>query len=296
MKNNQIHISNHKIYSTDNIELDSFLFEPAKGSDKIIIHIHGKEGHFMQNRFIIEMGYGYPKSGYSFLTFNNRGHDYIADLVKKSATGFTSIMGGSAYDVFEDCIYDIDGVISFVRSLGYKEIILQGHSLGPHKSCYFIHKKQNKEVSKVILISTSDILYQLNEVPNWEQVSGLAKEMVDQGRGDEIMAVRLWSNCPVSAKTFWNYTRPDSNTYCFNFTRPHIEFRHFENVTIPILTVVAETDFATGIKQDAAMKMLAERTASDDLTTKIIKGVVHNYNGKEGELIDTIVRWLKERE
>lgn len=296
MKNNHIKITNHKIYSTDNIELDSFLFEPKKGTDKIIIHIHGKEGHFMQNNFVIEMGYGYPIHGYSFLTFNNRGHDYIADLIKKSATGFTSVMGGSAYDIFEDCIYDIDGVVNYVKDLGYNQIILQGHSLGPHKSCYYIHKKQSSMVAKVILISTSDILFQLNEVPNWEQVSGQAKQMIEEGRGKELMAVRLWSNCPVSADTFWNYTRPDSNTYCFNFTRPQIEFRHFENVTIPILTIVAETDFAAGIKQEVAMRMLHERTSSKDLTTHVIRGVVHSYRGKEGELISKVIKWLKERE
>ncbi len=293
MKNNQVKISTHKIYSTDGLELDSFLFEPLSGTDRIIIHIHGKEGHFIQNRFILEMGHSYPQEGYSFLTFNNRGHDYIADLIKKTAQGYTSVMGGSAYDIIEECVFDIDGVINYVKGLGYKDITLQGHSLGPHKICYYIDTKKNHDIRRVILISTSDILYQLNtEVAHWEQVSVLAKQMIDEGRGKEIMAIRLWSNCPVSAQTFWNYTRPDSNTYCFNYTQPHIEFRHFENLSLPILTVVAEVDFGTGIPQEIAMKMLKERTESEDLQTRIIKSH-HCFAGKTDELISTISAWLK---
>ncbi|MCL4338307.1 DUF1749 domain-containing protein [Patescibacteria group bacterium] len=296
MKNNKVKISTHKIFSTDGIELDSLLFEPVAPTDRIIIHIHGKEGHFVQNRFVLDMGYTYPLSGYSFLTFNNRGHDYIADLIKKTAQGYTSILGGSAYDIIEHCIFDIDGVINYIKELGYKEIILQGHSLGPHKICYYLDTTKNHDISKVVLISTSDILYHLNtEVDHWEQVSVLAKQMIDEGKGKEIMAIRLWSNCPVSADTFWNYTRPDSNTHCFNFTQPHVEFRHFENITLPILTVVAETDFGTGVKQDKAMKMLQERTSSDDFSSKIIN-THHNFTGKTDELITKITDWLRERE
>ncbi|KKR34020.1 MAG: hypothetical protein UT63_C0008G0019 [Candidatus Gottesmanbacteria bacterium GW2011_GWC2_39_8] len=297
MKDRNINITTHKIYSTDNIELDSFLFEPKNGTDKIVIHIHGKEGHFVQNKFVLEMGYSYPKTGYSFLTFNNRGHDYIADLIKKTATGFTSVLGGSAYDIIEDCVHDINGVLNYVKDLGYKEIILQGHSLGPHKISYYLDTKPNPDISKVILISTSDILFHLNsEVPHWEEVSGLAKKMIYEGRGKEIMAIRLWSNCPVSAETFWNYTRPDSNTYCFNYTQPHIPFRHFENISLPIFTVVAETDFAMGIPQEKAMKMLKERSSSEDIETYIVKGTSHNFAGKIDELTGTITDWLKKHE
>lgn len=49
-------ISLHKAYSTDGIELDSILYSPTSPTKKIIIHVHGKEGHFIQNHFVTSMG------------------------------------------------------------------------------------------------------------------------------------------------------------------------------------------------------------------------------------------------
>lgn len=79
----QVNISLHKAYSTDGVELDSILFSPKKKTNQIIIHVHGKEGNFVQNHFVSILGNKYAENGYAFLTFNNRGHDYMADLLKK---------------------------------------------------------------------------------------------------------------------------------------------------------------------------------------------------------------------
>lgn len=290
----QVNISIHKIYADDGLELDSILFEPKKRNDKIIIHLHGKEGHFLQNHFVTVMGYTYPLRGYSFLTFNNRGHDYIADMLKKASHGFEWTTRGPAYEIIEEAVYDINGVIDYVKNLGYKEIILQGHSLGPHKMAYYLANKPKHEIKKIIFATTADIRYQLNSsVPNWEEYSGVAKQMVKDGKGDVLMPVRLWSNAPVSAKTFWHYTNSQSNTWVFNFTTPEIEFKNLNKIHQSVLTVVPDTDVATGVPQEKAMKILKQKIASKDFTSVIIKDAVHNFASKEKELVDVITSWLK---
>ena len=60
-----IRTSLHKIYSIDGIELDCVLFEPMKPTKRVIIHVHGKEGHFIQNHFVSTMGNTYPLQGFS---------------------------------------------------------------------------------------------------------------------------------------------------------------------------------------------------------------------------------------
>ncbi|OGK24086.1 hypothetical protein A3C25_05235 [Candidatus Roizmanbacteria bacterium RIFCSPHIGHO2_02_FULL_38_11] len=288
-----VNISIHKIYSEDALELDALLFEAEKSSAKIIIHLHGKEGHFIQNHFVTVMGYTYPLHGYSFLTFNNRGHDYISDMLKKASHGFEWVTRGSAYEIIEEAIYDINGVIDYVKNLGYKEIILQGHSLGPHKICYYLGNNPKHEIKKIILITTADILYQLNSsVKNWKEYSGVAKEMISEGKGDRLMPIKLWSNAPVSARTFWHYTNSQSNAWVFNFTNPSLEFKNLDKVTLPTLAVVPETDVATGVPQEKAMKLLKQKIASKDFTSVIIQNAVHNFASKEKELVNEIVSWL----
>lgn len=294
MKNHSdIHISLHKPYSTDGIELDSILFEPLEKTNKIIIHVHGKEGHFIQNHFISVMGQEYPQHGYAFLTFNNRGHDYMADLIKKSATGFSWEQGGSAFDILEDSALDIQGVVNYVKDLGFTEIILQGHSLGPHKICYYIVHTPKHPISRLILLTTADVLYQFDSsVAEWEKYSLLAKRMIDEGQGREFMPIKLWSNCPVSAATFWNYTNPQSNCFVFNGTHPDREYRNFNQITLPMLVINPENDNATGIKQEKAIALLRQKSVSKKIETHIVKNAVHNFLSKEDELVRTVVAWL----
>ncbi len=289
-----IKISLHKPYSEDGIELDSILFEPIQPTEKIIINIHGKEGHFIQNHFITRMGNTYPLHDYAFLTFNNRGHDYMADLLRKTSAGYTWEQGGSVYDILENAKQDIQGIINYVVDLGFKEIILQGHSLGPHKICYYISQTPNHIVSKLILLTTADVRYQFDTfVPEWEKWTFVAKKMIDEGKGKELMPIRLWSNCPVSAVTFWNYTNPDTNCFVFNGTHPEIEYKNFNKITLPMLVINPENDVATGITQEKAIELIHKNSASRALETHIITDAVHNFLGKEDELVKKIVRWLK---
>ncbi len=287
-------MSLHKAYSTDGIELDSILFEPTKPTKRIVIHVHGKEGHFIQNHFITMMGNTYPLYGYAFLTFNNRGHDYMADLIKKTSTGFIWQQGGSMFDILEDSVLDIQGIIDYVRNLGFNEIILQGHSLGPHKICYYLVNTPNHGVSKIILLTTADVHYQFDSsVPDWPKYSLVAKRMIDEGKGRDLMPIRLWSNCPISAASFWNYTNPNSNVFIFNGTHPEKEYKNFNKITLPILVVNPENDVAMGIEQKKAIQLLKERTISKHFEAKIIDNAVHNFLSKEEELVETIIQWLK---
>lgn len=283
----------HKPYSTDGIELDSILFEPKEPTKKIIIHIHGKEGHFIQNHFITHMGNTYPHYGYAFFTFNNRGHDYVADLIKKSSTGFSWQQGGSKFDVIEEFNFDIKGIINYVLDLGYKEIILQGHSLGPHKISYYLSTNNAPDIKKVIFLSTSDIHFMFQTtVPDWQAWSKKAKALVENGKGRESMPITLWSNCPVSANTFWDYTKPNSNFFVFNASLPKEEWKNFNKITLPILAINPSNDFSLGISAEKMNKLLKEKTASDFLETAIVNDAVHNFSGKEDELLSIITSWL----
>ncbi|KKP86432.1 MAG: hypothetical protein UR89_C0023G0009 [Candidatus Roizmanbacteria bacterium GW2011_GWA2_35_8] len=129
--------------------------------------------------------------------------------------------------------------------------------------CYYIVNNPKHKVSKIILLTTADVRYQFDSmVPEWEKYSLTAKRLVDEGKGRELMPVKLWSNCPISAASFWNYTNPNNNSFVFNGTHPENDYKNFNKVTLPILVVNPDNDVATGIKQEKAIQLLKERTAS----------------------------------
>lgn len=287
-------ISLHKIYSEDALELDAVLFEPEQRTDTVIIHVHGKEGHFIQNHFIGVMGEEYPKAGFALLTFNNRGHDYMADMLKRSASGFEWVKKGTAFDKIEEFGKDLNGVIEYLAARGYEKFILQGHSIGPHKICYYLANKPKYGIQKAILLSPSDVNFTIQTyVPDWQVHAKEAEQMVNSHQEDVLMNVNLWNDAPVSAGTFWNYTRPDSNIWIFNYALPDKKLPFFSDLTLSILAFFPENEFSIGVPPEKALEILKQHTASKSFATHLIQGTVHNYMGKEKELVGKILDWLK---
>jgi len=47
-----------------------------------LVHVHGWDGNFYENRFIDHAAEVCARQGIGFVTGNNRGHDYIADILR----------------------------------------------------------------------------------------------------------------------------------------------------------------------------------------------------------------------
>ena len=50
-----------RINSIDRIEMPGILYTPKKVSDKIVIHVHGLNGNFYENRFIDVLAESYTE-------------------------------------------------------------------------------------------------------------------------------------------------------------------------------------------------------------------------------------------
>ncbi|MBM3283943.1 hypothetical protein FJY90_06925 [Candidatus Gottesmanbacteria bacterium] len=285
-----------KTQTEDGLELDAILFEPSKRSDVIVIHFHGKEGDFLQNHFIQNMADEYPKNNYAFMTASHRGKSYIADFLRKSATGYEYTQLGSAYDIFENCLYDIDAWLKLALRLGYKTVFLQQHST-PHKILWYVYKKHPESVKGLILISPADIGYSFEAyVPNHEKNLILANKLVKSGKAKQLMPVNLWSNCPVSAGVYLNWGSPNSNFQILNYHHPERGFGYYRKITLPMLAVIAEFDFSVGDPPEICMQLLEKNTSSYDFQSAVIKHAHHSYLGYEDKLTKTITDWLKTRE
>lgn len=286
-------ISLHKIYAEDALELDAVLFAPEQKTDTLIIHVHGKEGHFLQNHFIGIMGRMYTEAGYAFLTFNNRGHDYMADMLRKSGGGFEWVKKGTVFDMIEEFPLDLNGVVAYVKELGYTKIILQGHSVAPHKIVYYLTHEPKHAIEKIILLSPADVPYLVRTyIPDWQTQAETARKMVEGGEEKKLMSASLWNDAPASAKTFWGYTRPDSDYWIFNYADNGV-FKSVDQITVPTLAIFPENDFSIGVNPAAALAMLGEQMKNTQYASAVIPQTVHNYMGKEEELCRVILEWVK---
>lgn len=283
-----------KAQTEDGYELDALLFQPKVKTDSVVLHFHGKEGDFLQNHFIQSMATNYPDNNIAFMTASHRGKSYMADIFRKSASGFEYTQMGSAFDIFEDCVYDIDIWVRTLQKQGFSRIYLQQHST-PQKIVWYQYQKKPTVIKGLVLISPSDIAFSFDEyVPNFKSNLFLAKKLIAEGKGKQLMPVNLWSNCPVSAGTFYNWGNPESNFQLFNYSHPENGFKYFENLTLPILAIFPESDFSVGKSTSECLQLLKQHTKSIRFSGHIIAGANHSYMGFEEKLSNLVINWVKQ--
>ena len=227
--------------SNDGIEMVGLLHTPRVSTNKVIIHIHGLNGNFYENGFLDSLAETYTKKGYAFLTFNNRGKDYISDFKK----GDDSVVIGGSLERFKDCIYDIDGAVKFVEEKGYNEIIIQGHSYGCNKVLYYYDKKKNNNIKKLILLAPCDTMAEVMECygDEYDDIKQIATDLVCSGKEDELMRCDFMTNGKIAASTFYNDFLPGGLDDFIRY-RDGIngKSRLLNKIDIPVLTIFGDVD------------------------------------------------------
>lgn len=281
-----------KFNSIDGITLDGILRKQQGNTDKILIQIHGMTSNCFKNRdFIIANKIQSLK--FDALTFNNRGSEIIKYCKKSNGE---KILQGTAYEDVEDSYYDILGAIEYAVNLGYKNIYLQGHSLGCTKIIYTYNKMQ-KELNKnldyiraIILLSLVDIPDMLHTFTPKEYID-LANLKEKENKLDELMP-RESSIHWFSVKTYLRYIKYYENINFAQYGNENYQYDVLNNINIPLFMRWGNNKEL--IKQDAKqlIETLKNKIKNNKFDINYIDGANHSYHGFEDKLADDIYTFL----
>jgi len=275
--------------------------------------VHGWDGNFYENRFIDHAAQVCSRMGIGFVSGNNRGHDYISDILrsrrnqksetrnqkpelrKRQAERLDYVQIGGMYEKLTDCVPDIKAWVSLAVGRGAKHVILQGHSHGAIKVVHYLVTTRDPRVSGLILLSPSDDMgiarKQLGDRFQW--VLALARELVRAGRGRQLLPERD-SQYPVSAATFFDCHNKGSITGIFNMSRTdRQQFPELASISVPALMAVGTADEAfVGAPQKYVADVEAHLVNCPSFTGAVIEGAPHNYLGREAQLARGLEKWL----
>ena len=300
MRENRLQGKSVRVFTDDGLELNGLFCLPTKAriNRMAILHIHGFNGNFYQEKFVDHIADRLTETGHAFLTVNMRGHDYISYSIRKTDSGLTLLRIGGALDVLEECIHDIKAWIDFLEAHGYQRVILEGESLGTVKVAIYQHQTQDKRVQGVILISP------LNHVglqkcalkDKYDESINVARRMVETGKADEFMPMTycpLWQ-FPISAKTYVSAFDPNRKNGIFNFNDPNAQFKELSTIKCPILVTYGTVEEAVvDNRVEEALSIVKEKAVSAKRCgTALIQGAPHNYLDHEKELSTLIRNWV----
>ena len=193
--------------ATDGIVLDGIINKCENNTDKILIQIHGMTSNCFKKREKV-IANKISRLNIDTLCFNNRGSEIIKYCKKETGE---KIIQGTAYENIEDSYFDILGAIRYVVELGYKNIYLQGHSLGSTKIVYVYNRllEENNQylryIKSIILLSLVDIPDMLKTFTPKEFID-LANNMEMENKLEELMPFEC-SIHPFSVRTYLKYIK-----------------------------------------------------------------------------------------
>lgn len=271
------------------------LFEPDEKTDTIVIHHHGMEGNFYENTFIPFMAEAYTSAGIAFMTYNNRGHDYICDLKMDTPDGVKSIKGGTAFEKISDNAMDIEGAVKYCESRGYTKIILQGHSSGANKIVYAIAEKKINVYATILFSPCDDFGLYASETSSEEirKYRELAQRMIAEGKEEEFMPRGAYMGTLISARTYLECSEEGSAIDVFPYRDEKNPFAYFSKVETPIFVSFGTNgDYLLQEFSYAEELLNSKKAEAAEISFNLIDGAAHNYRNYEQELSDKIVDWI----
>ena len=118
----------------------------------------------------------------------------------------TSVRLGTAYEKIEDCVIDFACGIEKARELGYKRIILSGHSLGCNKSIYYYSQKK-PDIEGIIMASMPDMFAYEDSMGEGyrERLLKEARNNISEGNPGKLVEIEGVSWVPMSSETYVNW-------------------------------------------------------------------------------------------
>lgn len=270
-----------QVQTQDNVADAGALFAPPKNIAKsvAVIWIHGATVNFYSPTYLA-ISRELAKRGFTVITGNTRMHDLGND---EARPGGKRIRGGTYWGIPSEQVRDIAAWIDFAEGLGFKQVVLVGHSAGANAVREYQAQAQDPRVAGLILAS-GDVRPD-TRVPPAEWVSK-AKQDIADGRPEELVQGPFLSaatfldiiNRPPGFKDFFGELGPDAGV-----TR----------IQCPLLILLG-TDGDVGNEKDleqvqSSIKRLPVHPNHVDTT--LIQGADHMYSGHEGSVAEIIANW-----
>ncbi|MFQ8625813.1 MAG: DUF1749 domain-containing protein [Candidatus Gastranaerophilaceae bacterium] len=112
---------------------------------------------------------------------------------------------GVVFDDFSIIYEDVEAYVKYSRELGFKNIILAGHSLGSNKIINYLGNTNENLVDYFIVSSPVDLTHWWKVMPNMDLCLETAKKFVDEGKGKDILPFLFGGFSPMCAETVLSF-------------------------------------------------------------------------------------------
>ena len=289
-----------KVYfnSIDNLNLIGLLHTPKKKTETVLISVHGITSNCLKRRDDV-LAQKCTDLGIAYFCFNNRGHEIICNYGRIEDNDM-HFYGSGAENIY-DSYFDIKGAMLEMQKRGYKNIILQGHSMGCTKVVYTYNEFLNNNettmldaITGIVLLSMVDIPTALKQVlgKDYKKIISYFELLKKRGKGDKLVVLDA-STPPVRPNTILQYAEDNKKIDFAKFGDNRTTFRELNNIKVPLFMRWGNINELIFQNADELVQNLNAKIKNKNKDISYIAGANHNYTGKEEELGEQITDFIK---
>lgn len=255
--------------------------------DTCIVCIHGMGGNIIENNYSHIFGKIFTENNIGFIFGHNRGYSHMNNI--ETVNGEYRRIG-TTFEIFEECEYDIDLWVNKAIELGYKKVVLLGHSLGCNKCIYYLSKNKNKNIEGLILASPPDMLGLTKyQVPNFNELFKEAEDNIKNGNNKKLLSAMVDDLNYKSSESYINWFTEGSNCDNIPILRNPEKFDQLSTIDVKIFAFSGEKENVVYKRFD----LLKEKALScKDFQYTIIKDSDHIYKNVEENVANIILEWM----
>ena len=284
--------------ATDGIKLDGLLYTSKNKTEDIILSIHGMATNCMKKRETI-MAKLANENNIDYFCFNNRGSELVKYTRRYTEGKREKTLGGTSFEDVLEGYEDITGAIIKLKELGYKNIYLQGHSLGCTKIVYTYNELKDEQddmvnnIKGIILNSLIDIPRALKVYlrENFAKYLEYAEDKEKNGQKDEMMPQEAFIH-PISVKTFLRYARDYQDFNFANFGEDK-ELKVLNNIDVPLFMRWGNVNEMIVQMPEELVDLMNKCITNQNKDIYYIDGANHSYERKEEELAKQVVAFVE---
>lgn len=285
----------HQIITKDHLPLEGLLYKPSRKGWAAAVWLGGLTSRFSHSpERTHALAKTLNRNRIAFATFDHRGHGVISSIKKRLSKKREYMLGGTALERFEHCVFDIEAMIQFLKKRGYKKIFLLGHSTGANKSAYYCWKTHCRGISGVGLLGPLSDIPGIKEQFGKKYHSALrwAETMARRKKGNVLLPPSLAGEAFWAAQRFLSIAKEGTREDTFPYYNPRRRFYWAHRVRVPTLVLIGEKDQYADRPVPEILEVFRKQISSRWFTGKILDKADHGFTGKEKKLAAAVAAWI----
>ena len=274
------------------LELKGAIFGDTS-NDTALIMLTGICSNVFQNELLYATGKLLEKNGITCIIAH--AHDSFSCFAYTDYSIGKQRHAGVYNDDFNMVYEDVESYVKYAKEkLGFKKIILGGHSLGSNKIIHYLGNTPDNYVDYFIVSCPVDIMHWWEVMPNIEKCHKMAQNLVDTGRGNEILPFLFGGFSPMTANSVIGFYNANNLKNCPVLSKKG-ETKSLYNIKPRGAFVIGSRDSVTGDSPKGFMEQLNQWTKNPALNKVIeVQGASHIFYGMHDEYAQLVLDLIEE--